>query len=145
MYLSRLSRSGSAGRAGQEGARSRSSATAWAARPRLPYPYRPADRLAARRAPKEASCPIPALPRLGSFRDSVNRVTMNGCDLRYLRTGSGRPLCCSTWVRAQLGYFAPLLRHLNTARFAVIAPTYPGTASPERPARSTRPPTSPTP
>jgi len=69
---------------------------------------------------------IPALPGLGSFRDSVNRVTINGCDLRYLRTGSARPLCCSTWVRAQLEYFAPLLRHLNTARFAVIAPDLPG-------------------
>ena len=49
---------------------------------------------------------VATLPRLGSFRDSVNRVTINGCDLRYLRTGSARPLCCSTWVRAQLAYFA---------------------------------------
>ena len=47
--------------------------------------------------------------------------------------GPARPLCCSTWVRAQLEYFAPLLRDLNTARFAVIPPTYPGTASRERP------------
>ena len=40
--------------------------------------------------------------------------------------GPARPLCCSTRVRAQLEYFAPLLRHLNTARFAVIAPDLPG-------------------
>ena len=88
---------------------------------------------------------IPALPGLGSFRDSVNRVTINGCDLRYLRTGSARPLCCSTWVRAQLEYFAPLLRHLNTARFAVIAPDPPGARRVASALRTTRPPTSPTP
>jgi hypothetical protein len=35
---------------------------------------------------------IPTLPSLGSFRDGMNRVTMNGCDLRYLRTGAGTPV-----------------------------------------------------
>ena len=39
--------------------------------------------------------------------------------------GPARPLCCSTRVRAQREYFA-LLRYLNTARFAVIAPDLPG-------------------
>jgi uncharacterized protein YbjT (DUF2867 family) len=38
---------------------------------------------------------IPAPPSPGGSRDSVNRVTMNDCDLRYLRTGAGHARCAA--------------------------------------------------
>jgi len=89
--------------------------------------------------------PAPPLPEPILTQGGFCRVSVRGCELRYYRTGTGAPIVLLHPLRAQLEYFAPLLRHLNTARFAVIAPTCPGTASRERPARTTRPLTSPKP
>jgi pimeloyl-ACP methyl ester carboxylesterase len=45
---------------------------------------------------------MPVLSRSGGFRDDLHRVTVNGCDLRYLRTGSGAPVVLLHPLRAQL-------------------------------------------
>ena len=66
------------------------------------------------------------LPGLAGFQNDLHRVTVNGCDLRYLRTGTGTPIVLLHPLRAQLEYFLPLLRHLDPARFEVIALDLPG-------------------
>jgi len=66
------------------------------------------------------------LPGLAGFRNDLHPVTVNGCDLRYLRTGTGAPVVLLHPLRAQLEYFLPLLRHLNPERFEVIALDLPG-------------------
>ena len=69
---------------------------------------------------------MPTLPGLAGFRNDLHQVTVNGCDLRYLRTGTGAPVVLLHPLRAQLEYFLPLLRHLNPERFEVIALDLPG-------------------
>src|SRR6516162_40174 len=70
--------------------------------------------------------PMSTLPGLAGFQNDLHRVTVNGCDLRYLRTGTGAPVVLLHPLRAQLEYFMPLLHHLHTARFEVIALDLPG-------------------
>jgi len=67
-----------------------------------------------------------ALPGLAGFQNDLHWVNVNGCDLRYLRTGTGTPVVLLHPLRAQLEYFMPLLHHLDTARFEVIALDLPG-------------------
>ena len=67
-----------------------------------------------------------ALPGPAGFQNGLHQVTVNGCDLRYLRAGSGTPVVFLHPLRAQLEYFLPLLRHLDPARFEVIALDLPG-------------------
>jgi pimeloyl-ACP methyl ester carboxylesterase len=57
---------------------------------------------------------------------ALHRVTVNGCDLRYLRAGTGTPVVLLHPLRAQLEYFAPLLCHMDMAQFEVIALDLPG-------------------
>ena len=66
------------------------------------------------------------LPGLAGFQNDLHRVTVNGCDLRYLRTGTGTPIVLLHPLRAQLEYFLPLLSHLDPARFEVIVLDLPG-------------------
>jgi len=60
------------------------------------------------------------------MHNDLYQVTVNGCELRYLRTGTGTPVVLLHPLRAQLEYFLPLLRHLDTTRFEVIAVDLPG-------------------
>jgi pimeloyl-ACP methyl ester carboxylesterase len=53
-------------------------------------------------------------------------VRVAGCDIRYVRTGSGTPLVLLHPLRTQLDYFHPLMKELDTARFELIAVDLPG-------------------
>src|SRR5947209_1452572 len=52
-------------------------------------------------------------------------TTISNCQIRYLRTGSGRPLVLLHTLRTQLDYFLPLLRELGQG-FDVLVPDLPG-------------------
>jgi pimeloyl-ACP methyl ester carboxylesterase len=55
----------------------------------------------------------------------VRRVDVAGCDMRYLRAGSGPPVVLLHTLRTQLEYFLPLVGALGRA-FDIIAPDLPG-------------------
>ena len=58
--------------------------------------------------------------------DGYRRVMVRSCELRYFRIGAGPPVVLLHPLRAQLEYFVPLLRHLDTAQAEVIAVDLPG-------------------
>src|SRR5919198_1812942 len=58
--------------------------------------------------------------------DGLHHATVDGADIRYLRTGRGRPLVLLHTLRTQLDYFGPLLRHIDTGQMEVIAIDLPG-------------------
>jgi pimeloyl-ACP methyl ester carboxylesterase len=49
-----------------------------------------------------------------------------GCDLRYTRVGTGRPVVLLHTLRTQVEYFAPLIEQLDTTRMEAIAVDLPG-------------------
>jgi len=55
----------------------------------------------------------------------ITHLTISGCDLRYLRRGTGRSIVLLHPLRMQLEYFLPLLRELDHG-FDLIAPDLPG-------------------
>jgi pimeloyl-ACP methyl ester carboxylesterase len=57
--------------------------------------------------------------------EGMNRITMAGCELRYLRCGVGRTLVLLHTLRTQLEYFLPLVRELGD-EFDVVVPDLPG-------------------
>jgi pimeloyl-ACP methyl ester carboxylesterase len=60
------------------------------------------------------------------WRSNLSRVSVDGCELRYLQLGAGTPLVLLHTLRTQLEYFAPLIAHLDRSRFEVIAVDLPG-------------------
>jgi pimeloyl-ACP methyl ester carboxylesterase len=61
---------------------------------------------------------------LGSIHEGRRRV--GDAELRYLRTGVGRPVVLLHTLRTQADYFLPLLERLDKTRFEVIAVDLPG-------------------
>ena len=55
-----------------------------------------------------------------------HRITINGCDVRYLRAGSGTPVVPVHTLRTQLDMFLQVIERLDTARAEVIAIDLPG-------------------
>lgn len=55
----------------------------------------------------------------------LRRITISGCEIRYLRSGTGRPIVLLHTLRTQLDYFLPLVRALGPG-FDVVAPDLPG-------------------
>jgi len=55
-----------------------------------------------------------------------HRITINGCDVRYLRAGSGTPVVHVHTLRTQLDMFLQVIERLDTARAEVIAIDLPG-------------------
>jgi pimeloyl-ACP methyl ester carboxylesterase len=53
------------------------------------------------------------------------QITINDCDLRYVRTGTGPPVVLLHTLRTQREYFRPLLRALD-AELDIVAPDLPG-------------------
>lgn len=58
------------------------------------------------------------------WRESLRRVRVAGCDMRYLRRGAGRPVVLLHTLRTQLDYFLPLAGELGD--FEIVAPDLPG-------------------
>jgi pimeloyl-ACP methyl ester carboxylesterase len=52
-------------------------------------------------------------------------VRILGCDVRYLRAGSGSPVVLLHTLRTQLEYFQPLIRTLGS-QYDIVAPDLPG-------------------
>ena len=57
---------------------------------------------------------------------NIHRTTINGCDVRYLRAGSGTPVVFVHTLRTQLDMFLQVIERLDTTRAEVIAVDLPG-------------------
>jgi pimeloyl-ACP methyl ester carboxylesterase len=57
---------------------------------------------------------------------NIHRTTINGCDVRYLRAGSGRPVVFVHTLRTQLDMFLQVIERLDTTQAEVIAIDLPG-------------------
>ena len=64
----------------------------------------------------------------------MHRATTNGAELRYRRTGGGRPVVLVHTLRTQLEYFDRLLEHLDTGKVEVFAIDLPGHGKSSAPA-----------
>jgi pimeloyl-ACP methyl ester carboxylesterase len=69
-----------------------------------------------------------------SLRAALQRVDVAGVELRYLRTGSGRPVVLLHTLRTQLDYFCSLIGRLDKGRVEVIAVDLPGHGYSDAPA-----------
>ena len=67
------------------------------------------------------STALPELPQHG-----IRQATVAGCELRYLRIGTGRPVILLHTLRTQLEYYLSLIDRLDTSRYEVIAVDLPG-------------------
>src|SRR5215467_8516108 len=56
----------------------------------------------------------------------VHRTAVNGCDVRYLRAGSGTPVVFVHTLRTQLEMFLRVIEQLDTTQVEVIAIDLPG-------------------
>src|SRR5215472_8999612 len=57
---------------------------------------------------------------------NMHRTTINGCDVRYLRAGSGTPVVFVHTLRTQLHMFRQVIDQLDNTRAEVIAIDLPG-------------------
>jgi pimeloyl-ACP methyl ester carboxylesterase len=58
--------------------------------------------------------------------DHLNRATVEGAEIRYLRVGHGKPIVLLHTLRTQLDYFGPLLQHLELDGVELVAIDLPG-------------------
>src|SRR5215831_2013915 len=56
----------------------------------------------------------------------IHRTAVNGCDVRYLRAGSGTPVVFVHTLRTQLDMFLQVIEQLDTTQVEVIAIDLPG-------------------
>jgi len=56
----------------------------------------------------------------------IHRTAVNGCDVRYLRAGSGTPVVFVHTLRTQLEMFLQVIEQLDTSQVEVIAIDLPG-------------------
>ena len=57
---------------------------------------------------------------------TIHRMTVNGCEVRYYRAGTGTPVVLVHTLRTQLEMFLRVIEHLDTSQFEVIAIDLPG-------------------
>ena len=60
------------------------------------------------------------------LQGSLQRASVAGGELRYLRTGAGRPLVLLHTLRTQLDYFRPVIDQLDNGQVEAIAVDLPG-------------------
>jgi pimeloyl-ACP methyl ester carboxylesterase len=60
------------------------------------------------------------------LNSNVHRTTVNGCEMRYLRLGSGIPVVLVHTLRTQLEMFLGVIEQLDTTRVQAIAIDLPG-------------------
>ena len=52
---------------------------------------------------------------------TIHRIAVNGCDVRYFRTGTGTPVVFVHTLRTQLEMFLRVIEQLDTTQLDVIA------------------------
>jgi len=57
---------------------------------------------------------------------TIHRMTVNGCEVRYYRAGTGTPVVLVHTLRTQLEMFLGVIEHLDTSQLEVIAIDLPG-------------------
>ena len=57
---------------------------------------------------------------------TIHRITVNGCDVRYFRAGTGTPVVFVHTLRTQLEMFLRVIEQLDTTQLDVIAIDLPG-------------------
>lgn len=57
---------------------------------------------------------------------TIHRIAVNGCDVRYFRTGTGTPVVFVHTLRTQLEMFLRVIEQLDTTQLDVIAIDLPG-------------------
>ena len=57
---------------------------------------------------------------------TIYRMTVNGCEVRYYRAGTGTPVVLVHTLRTQLEMFLGVIEHLDTSQLEVIAIDLPG-------------------
>ena len=65
-------------------------------------------------------------PASRQLPSNIHRATINGCDVRYLRVGSGTPVVFVHTLRTQLDMFRHVIERLDTTQAEVIAIDLPG-------------------
>ena len=65
-------------------------------------------------------------PASRNLPSNIYRATVNGCDVRYLRAGSGTPVVFAHTLRTQLDMFLRVIEQLDTGQVEVIAIDLPG-------------------
>ena len=68
------------------------------------------------------------------LEEQLQRVSVAGVEIRYLRTGHGTPIVLLHTLRTQLEYFGPLIEHLDTGRLEILAIDLPGHGESSAPA-----------
>ncbi len=63
---------------------------------------------------------------MSSVTEGAVTARVGDGDIRFWRVGTGEPLVLLHPLRAQLEYFLPLLKELDSSRFEVIVPDLPG-------------------
>ena len=65
-------------------------------------------------------------PAIRHLPPDIHRTAVNGCDVRYLRAGSGTPVVFVHALRTQPEMFLQVIEQLNTTHVEVIAIDLPG-------------------
>jgi pimeloyl-ACP methyl ester carboxylesterase len=65
-------------------------------------------------------------PAIGPIPPNLHRESVNGCEVRYLRVGSGRPVVLVHTLRTQLEMFLRVIEQLDITQVDVIALDLPG-------------------
>jgi pimeloyl-ACP methyl ester carboxylesterase len=65
-------------------------------------------------------------PAIRPLPSNLHRETVNGCEVRYLRVGSGTPVVLVHTLRTQLEMFLRVIEQLDATRVEVIALDLPG-------------------
>jgi pimeloyl-ACP methyl ester carboxylesterase len=65
-------------------------------------------------------------PAIRPLPSNIDRTTINGCDVRYLRVGSGTPVVFIHTLRTQLEMFLRVIDQLDTTQVEAIAIDLPG-------------------
>ena len=68
------------------------------------------------------------------LEEQLQRVSVAGVEIRYLRTGHRTPIVLLHTLRTQLEYFGPLIEHLDTGRLEILAIDLPGHGESSAPA-----------
>jgi pimeloyl-ACP methyl ester carboxylesterase len=73
-------------------------------------------------------------PEIRVAPSTIHRMTVNGCEVRYFRAGTGTPVVLVHTLRTQLEMFLRVIEQLDSSRLDVIAIDLPGHGESNAPA-----------